>query len=77
MTDGISTADSNIYYLFPELRSNVLDGPVLGLRHKEVNIDYEAKLDDHEDDKDVGLHDPLKYKNDNPDIMRYLIDCQT
>ena len=57
MTDRVSTTDS---ILFPELCSNVVNGPVLGLRHEEVNIDDETQLDDHEDDEDVGLHNPLK-----------------
>ena len=57
MTDRVSTTDS---ILFPELCRNVVNGPVLGLRHEEVNIDNETQLDDHEDDEDVGLHNPLK-----------------
>ena len=57
MTDGVSTTDC--LDLFPELRSNVLDGPVLSLGYTEVDIDNETRLDDHEDDEDVGLHDPL------------------
>ena len=57
MTDRVSTTDS---ILFPELCSNVVNGPVLGLRYSEVNIDNEAGLDDHEENKDVGSHDTLK-----------------
>ena len=57
MTDGVSTTDSD---LFPELRSNVLNGPVFSLWYTEVDIDNETQLDDHEDDEDVGAHQILK-----------------
>ena len=58
MTDWVST--TNIY-LFPELRSNVINCPVLSLRYGEVNVDYETELDDHEENEDVSPHDTLKH----------------
>ena len=42
-----------------EERRDLLDGPVLGLRHDDLDVDDEDDLDHDEDDEDVGVHRQL------------------
>ena len=43
-----------------EERGDLLDGPVLGLRHDDLDVDDEDDLDHDEDDEDVGVHRQLQ-----------------
>ena len=42
-----------------EERCDLLDGPVLGLGHDDLDVDDEDDLDHDEDDEDVGVHRQL------------------
>ena len=39
---------------------DLLDGPVLGLGHDDLDVDDEDDLDHDEDDEDVGVHRHLR-----------------
>ena len=43
-----------------EERRDLLDGPVLGLGHDDLDVDDEDDLDHDEDDEDVGVHRQLQ-----------------
>ena len=47
-----------------EERRDLLDGPVLGLWHDDLDVDDEDDLDDDEDDEDVGVHRQLQGKGE-------------
>ena len=49
--------------LLPELRGDLLDRLVLGLRHLQLDVQHEQSLDHDEDDEDVRLNPQLKNVN--------------